>query len=129
MLVRSYRRVVELAEHELATLPDPGWAGSSARPGPAMKVLQIATQTRKLPAVSGLGSDRDLVMRLKLYEDRLAVAEEHARKVLREGPGGLAGVREPRRPPPSPRSSGAEPPSSSITFKHGMRTSRDSKVQ
>jgi hypothetical protein len=84
-LVRSYRRCVELAEHELDTLPYPDREGRSARQGVAMNVLQIVRQTRTLPAVTGLGSERSVETPLKPYDDRLAVAEEHAREVVEEG--------------------------------------------
>ena len=53
-LVGSYLGLVELAEHELETLPRRGGSGRSARQGVALKVLQIVTQARQLPTVSGL---------------------------------------------------------------------------
>lgn len=105
-LVRTYEALVEWAEQELEMLPSPVGPGRSAGQGVAMKVLQIVTQARKLPPVSGLTVDRDVQERLKPYEHRLAVAEKRAREVVSEGPGGLGGVREPRRPRPSPGSSG-----------------------
>jgi hypothetical protein len=105
-MVRTYRGLVELAEHELETLPDPDGLGRSARQGVAMRVLQIVTQTRELPTVSGLAVDGDGQELLKPYEHRLALSEQRAREVLAEGPGGLGGVREPRRPLPSSGSSG-----------------------
>ena len=65
-------------------------------------------QTRKLPIVSGLESDPDSHERLKQYEIRLDAVEKRARDVAGEGPGGLGGVREPRRPPdPSGRAASA----------------------
>lgn len=101
-LVRGYRHLVELAEHDLETLPDPDRAGRSARMGVALRVLQIVDQARKLPIVSGLESDPYSHERLKQYEIRLDAAEKRARDVAGEGPGGLAGVREPRKPPQTP---------------------------
>ena len=74
----------------------------------ALKVLQIVAHAKKLPAVSLMATDRDGQELLKPYESRLALSEQHARKVLSEGPGGLGGVREPRRPMPSSGSSGQQ---------------------
>jgi hypothetical protein len=101
-LVRGYRHLVELAEHELETLPDPDRPGCSARLGVALKVLEIVEQTRRLPIVSGPESDPYSQERLKQYEIRLDDVEKRVRGVVSEGPGGLAGVREPRRPLPHP---------------------------
>ena len=105
-LVRGYRYLVELAEHDLETLPDPDGAGRSARLGVALRVLQIVEHARKLPIVSGLEGDPYSHERLKQYEIRLDALEKRAREVVGEGPGGLVSVREPRRPPPSPGLSG-----------------------
>jgi hypothetical protein len=97
--------LVELAEHDLETLPDPDGPGRSARLGVALRVLQIVDHARKLPIVSGLEGDPYSHERLKQYEVRLDALEKRAREVAGEGPGGL-GVREPRRPAPSSGSSG-----------------------
>jgi hypothetical protein len=74
----------------------------------ALKVLQIVEQTRKLPTVSGLESDPNSQEQLNLYEIRLAAVEKRAREAVGDGPSGLAGVREPRRRPQSPGSSGQQ---------------------
>jgi hypothetical protein len=107
-MVRIYRGLVELAEHELETLPGTNGPGRSARQGVGMKVLQIVMQARKLPTVFGLAADGDRQELLKPYEHRLALSEQHAREVLAEGPGDLGGAREPRRPLPSSGSTGQQ---------------------
>jgi hypothetical protein len=107
-LVRGYRHLVELAEHDLETLPDPDGAGRSARLGVALRVLQIVDQARKLRIVSGLERATPTQERLKQYEVRLDALEKRAREVVGEGPGGLvSGNRADRRRPPGRAASGS----------------------